>query len=146
MQQQLFESVDIYQLQQGQLSYIPQFLSLQQASHFYAELTTSLQWKQEQIKMFGRLVTIPRLQAWYGDSNASYRYSGLAMQPLPWTDELRQLKQLVSQHCQLEFNSVLVNWYRDGADKMGYHSDDEKELGTRPVIASLSLGACRRLA
>lgn len=94
--------------------------------------------------MFGRQVAIPRLQAWYGDPNCTYRYSGLQLNPLPWTPDLLQLKARVEKLCQHTFNSVLLNLYRTGSDSNGWHSDDEKELGEQPVIASLSLGETRR--
>ena len=97
------------------------------------------------IQMFGKPVTIPRLQAWHGDADAAYRYSGLWMQPAPWTPVLQDLRErLQSLPRAPRFNSVLVNLYRDGQDCVGWHADDEHELGREPVIASLSLGATRR--
>lgn len=86
----------------------------------------------------------PRLEAWYGDAGASYSYSGLAHEPLPWTPELQRLRERVEVAAGTTFNSVLANLYRDGNDSNGWHADDESELGEQPVIASLSLGAARR--
>ena len=83
--------------------------------------------------------------AWHGDSGASYRYSGVDHQPLPWTDTLLDLKTDLRNRFKVDFNSVLLNLYRDGNDSMGWHSDDEAELGRQPVIASLSLGQERKL-
>lgn len=80
---------------------------------------------------------------WYGDAGAFYLYSGVSHQPLPWTSALLSIREKVQHYCQLEFNSVLLNLYRDGNDSMGYHADDEKDLGESPVIASLSFGAAR---
>ena len=94
--------------------------------------------------MFGKQVTIPRLQAWYGDKHCSYSYSGLQLAPLVWTPQLIQLKTTVETVCQHTFNSVLLNLYRNGQDSNGWHSDDEPELGEHPIIASLSLGETRR--
>ena len=91
--------------------------------------------------MFGKTHPQPRLTAWYGDM--AYRYSGLTMQPLPWTPLLLEIKNRVETITDHRFNSVLLNYYRDQADSMGMHSDDEKELGPNPAIASLSLGAER---
>jgi len=93
--------------------------------------------------MFGRVVDSPRLSAWIGDEDAVYRYSGTRFVPRPWTPELLALRDRVAAACGVPFNSVLANLYRDGADRMGWHSDDEPELGPRPVIASVSLGAER---
>jgi len=93
--------------------------------------------------MYGKKVAIPRLQAWYGDSHTHYQYSGLQMSPMPWTQTLRAIKEDIEQQLQTSFNSVLINLYRDGNDTVGWHSDDEPELGSEPVIASLSLGEIR---
>ncbi len=111
---------------------------------FFDQLCHQTPWKQPEILIAGNRVKIPRLQAWYGDPGASYRYSGLLMQPLTWTDSLNQVKQRVEQVCEMHFNSALVNCYRNGNDSVGWHSDDESELGRNPVIASVSLGATRR--
>ena len=92
--------------------------------------------------MFGRTLPSPRRTAWYGDH--AYRYSRLTWSPRPWTDELIKIKTRIETLCDAPFNGVLLNLYRDGRDSMGWHSDDEAELGPAPVIASLSLGAPRR--
>ena len=94
--------------------------------------------------MHGRLLDVPRLQAWYGERRARYGYSGLTLEPLPFTEELLALKARVEQAVDHAFNSVLLNCYRDGRDSVSWHSDDEKELGPEPVIASVSLGCERR--
>ncbi len=98
-------------------------------------------WRQEQITVYGKPYLQPRLSAWHG--NLSYRYSGIQLEPRPWTALLLGLKQRIESLTGLEFNSVLLNYYRDQNDSMGMHSDDERELGTQPAIASLSLGECR---
>lgn len=103
-------------------------------------------WRCDDIVLFGRRLPQPRLTAWYGDPGCRYRYSGLALQPLPWTPLLQQLRSLVEAACSATFNSVLLNYYRDQHDSMGLHSDDEPELGPRPLIASLSLGEPRILS
>lgn len=102
-----------------------------------------LPWEVHRIRMFGRVVDSPRLSAWIGDEDAAYRYSGTRFAPHPWTPTLLALRDRVAVACGASFNSVLANLYRDGADRMGWHSDDEAELGTAPVIASVSLGAER---
>lgn len=110
----------------------------------YRSLLESLEWKHEQIRMFERWVYQPRLMAWYGDVGAKYIYSGLLNNPLPWTNELLEIKSQVEEKLGTTFNSVLANYYRDGQDSMGWHQDNEKELGDEPVIASVSLGAIRQ--
>ena len=93
--------------------------------------------------MFGRTVRVPRLVCWYGNRNAIYRYSGVEHIPHPWTKSLSELKTRIETFTQRTFNSVLGNLYRNGYDSMGWHSDDEKELGPNPFIASISLGSTR---
>ena len=99
-------------------------------------------WRQDHIAMFGKRIALPRLTAWHGD--AAYRYSGIVNEPRPWTPPLLELREIASAHAGQDFNSVLLNLYRDGTDRMGWHADDEPELGPEPVIASISLGARRR--
>src|SRR5262249_13523909 len=81
---------------------------------------------------------------WYGDRGASYVYSGLRNEPQPWTPALSELRAGVEASAAHTFNSVLLNYYRDGNDSMGWHRDNEPELGPRPLIASVTLGATRR--
>lgn len=108
----------------------------------FARLTTEIAWEQHAITLFGRTVPTPRLTAWMGDS--AYVYSGVTNEPAPWPPVLVELRHRLSAELGVEFNSCLANLYRDGSDSMGYHSDDEPELGPEPVIASISLGARRR--
>ncbi|RSK31150.1 alpha-ketoglutarate-dependent dioxygenase AlkB family protein [Hymenobacter metallilatus] len=122
----------------------PSFLSLVEAEHLLANLTAAVPWRHEPIRLFGREVMQPRLTAWYGDAGAAYAYSGLRLEPLPWLPELQLLRRQVEQATGTPFNSVLLNLYRSGQDSMGYHADDEPELGSEPVIASVTLGATRR--
>jgi len=109
-------------------------------------LIATLPWQQPHITLYGRTHPVPRLQSWHGDAEAAYRYSGLAMTPAPWTPLLAGVRDQVSAACGHPFNSVLANLYRDGRDSMGWHADDEPELGESPWIASLSLGATRDFA
>ena len=122
------------------------FLAEAAADELLAKLLGSIDWQQKSIKLFGKTIPQPRLVAWYGDPGASYTYSGLTWEPLDWTGTLRSLKVQVEAAAGTAFNSVLLNLYRDGQDSMGWHSDDESELGRNPVIASVSLGATRRFA
>jgi alkylated DNA repair dioxygenase AlkB len=98
-------------------------------------------WRQEEITVYGKPYLQPRLSAWYGD--LAYSYSGIRLEPLPWTPTLLNIKRQVEALVEHEFNSVLLNYYRDQNDGMGMHSDDERELGLQPAIASLSLGEAR---
>ena len=108
-----------------------------------ARLVGETDWRQETVTVFGKRHLQPRLTAWYGDRR--YAYSGLVLDPQPWTPLLSQVKAAVEAASGHRFNSVLLNYYRDGRDSMGMHSDDEPELGPNPVIASLSLGEERPL-
>ena len=120
------------------------FLSTPDAAKLFETLPTELDWREETLVIAGRRVMVPRLVCWYGDDGASYRYSGLQHDPLPWTPTLTRLKDAVERRIGGRFNSVLGNFYRSGNDSMGWHADRERELGINPVIASLSLGATRR--
>ncbi|WP_321285174.1 alpha-ketoglutarate-dependent dioxygenase AlkB [uncultured Vibrio sp.] len=144
MQQQgdLFENSFWQEVKQGKLYYHPNFLRSDEADDFYTSLRETLPWHQERINIFGKSVLQPRLQAWHGD--AAYTYSGLTMTPSPWTPDLLTLKARCEAIAEVTFNSVLANLYRDGQDSMGWHQDNEPELGRNPVIASLNLGETRR--
>jgi len=107
-------------------------------------LRRELPWRQNQLRMFGREIPEPRLVAWLGDAGADYSYSGIRLEPAPWNPTVCSLRQICADLAGVEFNSVLVNLYRDGNDSVDWHADDEAELGAEPVIASLSLGATRR--
>ena len=112
------------------------------ADDTFAMLMTGVSWRTASIQMFGRRIPSPRLTAWVGDH--AYTYSRLTWPPAPWGKTLRAIRQRVEELTGTTFNGVLLNLYRDGCDSMGWHSDDEPELGRQPVIASLSLGAPRR--
>ena len=129
----------------GDLYLISRFYELNKADDYFQRLHQQIDWQSEQLFIYGRWVSVPRLMAWYGDAGAVYRYSGVDHRPRPWTTLLLQLKTELEQYCQCPFNSVLANLYRDGRDSMGCHADDEKQLGLNPQIASLSLGDSRRL-
>jgi alkylated DNA repair dioxygenase AlkB len=104
------------------------------------ELIDNTTWRQEQVTLFGRTYPQPRLSAWYGDKKLKYSYSGITLEARPWSQVLLDLKSRVEMLVGDQFNSLLLNYYRDHRDAMGMHSDDETELGKQPVIASLSLG------
>lgn len=101
-------------------------------------------WEQKSVRLYGKLISQPRLIAWYGDPGISYTYSGLRVDPNPWFPALASLKAEVERATGVTFNSVLLNLYRNGSDSVAWHADDEPELGSNPTIASVSLGATRK--
>lgn len=125
--------------------YYNNFLLKTEADHLYQTLLSDLTWKQYPIRMFGKTMLQPRLIAWYGDQGTQYTYSQTTLVAEGWNDDLKQIQEELKLRFQLNFNSVLLNLYRDGQDSMGWHSDNEKELGAEPIIASISLGAARTL-
>jgi alkylated DNA repair dioxygenase AlkB len=128
----------------GLLLYYEGWLSPAEARDAFEELRRETPWKSETIRIAGKLIPVPRLTAWYGDPGAVYTYSGVRNEPSPWTPRLADLRERASAAASAPLNSVLLNYYRNGRDSMGWHADDERELGKNPVIASLSLGAPRR--
>jgi len=131
-------------LPDADVSVDPTFLSAPRADALFAQLRPAIAWEIHRIRLFGRVVDSPRLSCWIGDAGTSYVYSGSRFEPRPWPDALSRLRDEISQTVGEHFNSVLANLYRDGRDSMGWHDDNERELGPQPVIASLSLGATRR--
>jgi alkylated DNA repair dioxygenase AlkB len=119
------------------------FYSREQGDVILNSLLTDIPWRRDKIVLYGKEMDVPRLTAWHGDPGAVYTYSNIRMEPEPWSPLLESMRDRVSEFCNTPFNSVLLNLYRDGNDSMGWHSDDEKELGVQPTIASLSFGAER---
>ncbi|WP_233843733.1 alpha-ketoglutarate-dependent dioxygenase AlkB [Dyella sp. 2HG41-7] len=124
--------------------YAATWLDHDEADALLARLWEEIPWEQHRLRIFGRDVDAPRLSCWIGDPDATYSYSRTRFEPRPWTPSLHALRGRLENACGARFNSVLANLYRGGQDSMGWHSDDEPELGSQPVIASLSLGAERR--
>nr|MBV6629875.1 alpha-ketoglutarate-dependent dioxygenase AlkB [Oceanococcus sp. HetDA_MAG_MS8] len=118
-------------------------LGAEHAARTLAELRATLPWEQQSIQIYGKQHLQPRLSCWIGDPEAAYSYSGTRFHPRPWPDSLLRIQKCLETLTGHTFNSVLCNAYRDGHDSMGWHADDEAELGERPVIASYSLGATR---
>lgn len=127
----------------GEVYLYPALFSEKESAELYARLAAHIAWKQEPIVIFGRELMQPRLTAWYGDTDKPYSYSGITMQPHPWTADLLYIKQRVEAVAKHAFTSALLNLYRDGRDSMGWHRDNEKELGSNPVIGSVSFGLPR---
>ena len=122
------------------VDYLPGWAS--DADRLFDRLRDEISWEQHEITLFGRTVPTPRLTAWMGD--VAYRYSGIVNEPKEWPTTLAMMRNRLRDELGVPFNSCLANLYRDGTDSMGFHSDDEPELGPQPTIASVSLGARRR--
>ncbi len=123
--------------------HVPSYLADAQADGLFDWLVGSVDWRSEHIRMFGKTVPVPRLVAWFGDPGICYRYSAIDHLAGGWPSPLRRLRDRLCLDCSADFNFVLLNRYRDGADSMGWHRDDEAALAG--PVASLSLGATRRL-
>jgi alkylated DNA repair dioxygenase AlkB len=132
-------------LPDADLMFYPFLLGQAEGDRLFTDLLTTTPWRQDWITVYGRSHLQPRLTAWYGNAGKSYTYSGITLHPAPWTVTLLDLKARVEAVSGIAFNSVLLNLYRHGNDSMGWHSDDEPELGQNPMIGSLSLGGKRRL-
>ena len=151
MQTQLFETVPtnapIKVLDaHGRVDYFPSIFEPARCAELFSALIDSLDWRVDQIYMFGKLVTTKRKVAWVGDAGCSYKYSGVKKEPQPWTPELLDIKNQLEKISQSKFNSCLLNLYHDGNEGMGWHSDDEPELDQSAPIASLSLGGERKFS
>jgi alkylated DNA repair dioxygenase AlkB len=127
----------------AEINYYPHFFDEEQSDLLFQELLLTIPWQQDDIKVFGKVHAQPRLTALFGNEGKSYSYSNIKMQPHSWNPILIDLKQKAEAVSATEFSTVLLNLYRDGKDSNGWHADNEKELGTNPVIASLSFGAER---
>ncbi len=133
-------------LEGADIGFDPHWLSRREADDWFTALRAAIAWETHRIRIYGRLVDSPRQSCWIGDAGTEHTYSGTRFAPHPWPEALLPLRAKVSQAIGEPFNSVLANLYRDGRDSMGWHSDDEPELGAQPVIASINLGAARRFS
>ena len=139
------DNFEIFQLKDGEIWLMRNFLNQKEAGKYFEILYSTIHFKLEQVKYYGKIFQVPRKTAWYGYEGLNYSYSGIKRSPEQWTKELMELKLKIEAVMPgHEFNSVLLNLYRDGNDKVGWHADDEREFGRNPTIASLSLGATRR--
>jgi alkylated DNA repair dioxygenase AlkB len=130
-------------LKDADILYFPLFLSQSEANLLFKDLIDNTPWQQDDITVFGKVHKQPRLTALYASNTNSYSYSGITMNPIPFTESLATIKKKVDTVAKTTFTTALLNYYRDGQDSNGWHSDDEPELGKNPVIASISLGAKR---
>ncbi|MEP7144507.1 MAG: alpha-ketoglutarate-dependent dioxygenase AlkB [Ferruginibacter sp.] len=143
MQQSLFNIHENILSSHGEAILYPGFFSPAESGLFLSILRDEIKWKQEPIKIYGKEIMQPRLTAWYGDADKKYSYSGITMQPRQWIPSLLEIKEKIETVAGVQFTSALLNFYRNGKDSMGWHRDNEKELGINPVIGSVSFGATR---
>jgi alkylated DNA repair dioxygenase AlkB len=134
----------VIELENATLLYFENYFSKQESDKYFNSLIEKINWKQDTINMYGRVLPLPRLSAWYGDDDKPYTYSGINLQPNPWSPELLELKSAIEKEANTSFSSVLLNRYRDGKDYVGWHTDAEKELGQNPIIGSVNFGASRK--
>lgn len=127
----------------GHIVYYPFFFDNEISNHYFEQLQQHTPWQQDDITVFGKVYKQPRLTALYGNNNNPYSYSNITMHPIPFSEILIEIKQKVEEFSKVEFTTCLLNLYRDGRDSNGWHADNEKELGTNPIIASVSFGAQR---
>jgi alkylated DNA repair dioxygenase AlkB len=135
---------EVLPMPDAEVTFYRDFFSTDESARLLQDLSSQIEWKQEAARFGGKSVPLPRLTAWYGDAGKSYRYSGITVNPLPWTPLLLSIKERIETVSNIQFNSVLLNFYRGERDSVSWHSDDEPELGTNPVIASVSFGATRK--
>lgn len=140
----LFQSEPIVlHLQDAEIIYFAHFFDKKEADAIFRQLAKDIPWQQDDIQVFGKTHPQPRLTALFGNEGKPYSYSNIKMQPYPWTLLLQKIKSYVESVSDTNFTTVLLNQYRDGKDSNGWHADNEKELGSNPVIASVSFGAER---
>jgi alkylated DNA repair dioxygenase AlkB len=131
---------------QQELRVIEHFYDVAESDSIYRRLLLEQNWPDNCYSVAGREFMLPRLQTWHADQGISYSYSNNLLQTRPWTPLLSDIRQKIEHFLNFSFNSVLVNLYRNGEDYVGWHADNEAELGEQPFIASLTLGATRRFA
>ena len=136
---------EVLSLVDGEILFIKNFFNPSDSKYYYDILQKTINWRQEQVKVYGKIHSVPRKTAWYGEEGYNYSYSGINCYPEKWTKELLEIKNKIENVIpHSNFTSVLLNLYNNGNDKMGWHADDEKELGINPTIASMSFGETRR--
>lgn len=139
------KTFEVISLQDGEILFMRNFFTSTESKNYFELLQNNINWKQEEVKFYGKTFPVPRKTAWYGYEGFNYSYSGITCFPEIWTKELLEIKKEIEKFIPDEdFTSVLLNLYNNGNDKMGWHADDEKELGLNPTIASVSLGETRR--
>lgn len=140
----IFDSEPIvFDVPDASIIYYPNFFSTEEAAILFDALQKEIPWQQDDIKVYGKVYPQPRLTALFGNEGKSYSYSNITMHPHKWSPLLISIKEKVEKATEAIYSTVLLNYYRDGKDSNGWHADNEKELGTNPIIASLSFGTER---
>ncbi|MFY9307436.1 MAG: alpha-ketoglutarate-dependent dioxygenase AlkB [Bacteroidia bacterium] len=134
-------TIHTFDLPDADIVFYKHFFTNHQSDELFGKLKENIRWQQDKIKLYGKIIDLPRLTAWYGGK--AYGYSGITMPVHPFTDELLLIKSAIEKAADVKFTGVLLNYYRNGNDSVSWHSDDEKELGKNPIIASVSFGATR---
>jgi len=134
-----------FALGDSEIQYVANAFTAREADRLFQSLLDDIPWRTASLTIAGQKRPLPRLQCWMADQGRSYSYSGLKLSPHPWNPDVLRIKARLEQLCEHSFNSVLLNYYRDGSDSVSWHADDETELGPNPIVASVSLGAQRTL-
>ena len=134
-----------FALGDSEIQYVVNAFTAREADRLFQSLLDTIPWRTATLTIAGQKRPLPRLQCWMADQGRSYSYSGLKLTPYPWNPAVLKIKARLEQLCEHSFNSVLLNYYRDGSDSVSWHADDETELGPNPIVASVSLGAQRTL-
>jgi alkylated DNA repair dioxygenase AlkB len=132
--------------QDGEVNYFGKIFTLEEANNHLKSLLETIEWKNDQSIIYGKLIITKRMVAWYGDQDFEYTYSNTTKRALPWTSGLKELKAKVEEISGEQFNSCLLNLYHNGLEGMAWHSDAEKDLKKNGAIGSLSFGAERNFA
>jgi alkylated DNA repair dioxygenase AlkB len=137
-------SKEVLSMPDAKVIFYRNFFNREDSDELFRVLLEEINWRQDKMNVYGKEVNLPRKTAWYGDSNKSYTFSGIHLEPEPWTPTLIQVKERIEEVAEVEFNSVLLNLYRSGSDGISWHTDAERELGENPIIGSVSFGETRR--
>lgn len=135
---------EIISMPEADVTFYRHFFNTQESDELFQILFNEIKWRQDSMNIYGKEVNLPRKTAWYGDKDKSYTFSGIHLEPEPWTFTLLRIKEKIEEIAKVKFNSVLLNLYRDGNDGISWHTDAEPELGNNPIIASVSFGGVRR--
>lgn len=132
-----------FDLPDADITLFENFFTTAESDKLSKNLTTKIKWRQDQLKFYGKVVDLPRLEAWYGEAGFPYTYSGITLNPIPWNEDLLFIKKRIEEEAKVKFSSCLLNLYRNGKDSVNWHQDNEKELGRNPIIGSVSFGETR---
>jgi alkylated DNA repair dioxygenase AlkB len=135
---------EVLSMPNAEVTFYRNFFDLQESNEIFQVLHDEINWRQDKMKLCGKDIDLPRKTAWYGDQDKSYTFSGIHLNPEPWTPTLLKVKERIEEVSRAQFNSVLLNLYRHGNDGISWHTDAEPELGENPVIGSVSFGGARR--